>query len=711
MSVNEQEKQDQLEQQLLEAEQLLKQDASAENNIPAETEEFALEDILKEFGLEDATVEEAPAETEPEAAQPAEEVQETPQESAVSGDTIRISVPQPSQMGMDIGDTIQFAPVGEEEPQQEEEAPRQPVPEKAEPYSDAWEPEYEQPIADYVPPQPIIFHPRSKRHALKKKLVAGPERKYYELSEHGLGKLQIAIFLSLLVALASVSMTVLYTVGVLSAQRLKLVVFSQFITMLVSALLGCYQLMDGIADIFRGKFNLNSMLVLTFIACCVDGVLCLQQQRVPCCCVFCLQVTMSLWGAYHRRHTQIGQMDTLRKAADLYGVIPTADYMDGQTGYLRGEGRLEDFMDHYQKPGKPQRTLNIYALIATGLSLVVGVLAGVLHKDISFGVQALAVTLLVSVPLTSFITVSRPEAILEKRLHKLGTVLCSWDGIEKLSGKGVFALRHTDLFPAGACKLNGVKFYGSRDPDQVVAYCTAIIAADGGGLAPLFTHLLDSRNGRHYPVENLRVYPEGGVGGEVCGEAVLIGTAAFLQTMGVEVPQGMSISQAVYASIDGELSGVFAVTYSRVRSAAAGLSTLCSYRKLKAVVTGGDFMLTEEFIRARFNVKTRRMEFPDRALRQELAERTPEEDAPCAALVTGDTLAPYAYAVTGARSLRSASRIGMIINLLGGALGIAMMAVLAVLGARELLTPVNVLLYELAWLIPGLLVTEWTRSV
>ena len=61
--------------------------------------------------------------------------------------------------------------------------------------------------------------------------------------------------------------------------------------------------------------------------------------------------------------------------------------------------------------------------------------------------------------------------------------------------------------------------------------------------------------------------------------------------------------------------------------------------------------------------------------------------------------------------MRSAARIGLVIHLIGGILGIAMMLTLSILGARELLTPVNVLLYELAWLIPGFLITEWTRSI
>ena len=39
------------------------------------------------------------------------------------------------------------------------------------------------------------------------------------------------------------------------------------------------------------------------------------------------------------------------------------------------------------------------------------------------------------------------------------------------------------------------------------------------------------------------------------------------------------------------------------------------------------------------------------------------------------------------------------------------MLALAYLGSTELLTPTHVLLYQLVWLVPGMLITEWTRTV
>jgi len=102
---------------------------------------------------------------------------------------------------------------------------------------------------------------------------------------------------------------------------------------------------------------------------------------------------------------------------------------------------------------------------------------------------------------------------------------------------------------------------------------------------------------------------------------------------------------------------------------------------------------------------------PEREERCALAKKEPEADAQALALMTKDGLAGMAFAVTGARALRSACRAGAAVHLIGGIAGLLMMLALAVVGAAELLTPANVLLYQLIWMVPGLLITEWTRSV
>lgn len=698
-----------------------------------EIQEFSLEDIMREFGAEledlskeapqnavpapepgekeDTPEEKTEPETQPEAETAEEELkpvtepevvpEETaPKSSGVTGDTVRLDM-LPHHL------REQAQPVEEEE---EEPVLPEPEKEETEPFSEEWEPEYEEPIGEYKPPEPIIFRPKSRLQEMKRKLIAGPEKRYYELVEMGLGKLQMAILLNVLLVLVGAASTALYAFGAVQPERLKLLIYFQVFVMLLSALLGSYRLMDGVADLGKGHFTLNTLMFVTFLACCADGVLCLIYEKVPCCAAFGLEMVMCLWATYERRSAQMGQMDTLRKATHLEGITAVEDFFEGRPGFLRCEGDVDDFMDHYDQVSGPEKALSTYAVLVLIAAVAIGVVAGMFHSWV-LGVRAFAAALLASMPATIFVTLSRPAVLLQQRLHKLGTVLCGWKGVRSLGAAGVFPLNDTDLFPLGTIKMNGVKFYGDRDPDDVVAYATALITADDGGLAPVFNQLLDSRNGRHYEVENLRAYGDGGIGGEVCGEPVLVGLLPFLQDMGVEIPDGTRVNQAVYVAIDGVFCGLFAITYGKNKSSTAGFNTLCSYRGLTPVLTTGDFMLTESFLRSKFNVATNRVAFPKRKDRAVLAAKQPEADAPAMALTTMDGLAPAAYAVTGARALRSACHAGVVVHIIGGILGLVMMMALAILGAEELLTPGNLFLYELIWMIPGLLITEWTRSV
>ena len=691
---------------------------------------FSLEDILKEFSDPDHPFE--PEEdvliwdgTIPEISGPSvafpsdtirlgditravrEELGETP----AADQTVRFAPVDAEEKETPVSqETVRFTPAGGEE---EEPKPLiyQPAdePPKAEPYSEQWEPEYEQPISEYVPQEPIVFRPKSRLHELKHKLVEGPEKRYYQLAEMGVGKLQLAILVNFVVFLLAAGAAVLYALGKVGPDRIRMLVFSQFLALMLSALLGSYQLIEGVADLLHKRFTLNTLLVFSAIACAADAVICLQVQRVPCCAAFCLNMTMSLWSAYQKRNTEISQMDTMRKATRLDSLVSTDDYYEGLPGILRSEGQVEDFMEHYNAPSGAEKVFSVYALAALAVSLISGAV-GAIVGSIHLGVQVLCTSLVVATPATMFITLSRPMALLQRRLHKHGSLICGWRGVLGLSKALAFPLKDTDLFPMGTAKMNGVKFYGSRSPDVVVAYATALINADGGTMALLFQQLLDSRSGYHYDAENVRSY-DGGIGGEVQGESVLAGTLAFVQSMGVEMPEGTRVSSAVYVAIDGELSGVFAITYSKVKTAAVGLNTLCAYRGLTPVMTTNDFMLSDNFIRGRFGVNVKRMAFPEREVRDVLSQREPEENAPALALTTRDGLAGMAYTVTGSRALRVATTVGAVIHLIAGILGLVVMLVLAIIGAADLLTPTNVLLFELIWMIPGLLVTQWTRLV
>ena len=709
------------------------------NDLKQDTGELDLEAILREFGAagdpEIAGEPSAPRMEEPASggdAQPEEPaasdadmkiVPDTAQEpapeaapaaeSVVTDDTLRLD--DLAQIAEKAGakepdvtsDTVRLDPAGLEKAL--EDAAEKTAEEAAAAPAEQEAPEPEE--ADITPPPaPIIFDPRARLREMKRKLVAGPERRYYELSEIGVGRVQVAMFLCLIVIMASAGAAVMYAMDLVPENRQRLMVFGQVLAMLLGALLGSNQMVDGFAAILKGKFNANSLLGITFLACCADSVFCLHELRVPICAAFTLEVLMSLWATYHERTTEMGMMDTMRKAVRLDSVVRCDGFYEGRSAILRGEGQVEDFMDTYSQTSRPQRVQNVYSFIVLIVSIAVAVAAGLLH-GLSMGVQIFSTTLLVAMPAGFFIALTRPMAVLERKLHQVGTVLCGWKGVMGLSGKFLYPLSDNDMFPTGSVKMNGVKFYGERNPETIIAYAAALMHANGGGLAPIFDQLLASRNGIRYSAQNLQFYGNGGIGGEINGDPVLMGTLGFLKEMGVEIPEGTMVKQAVYVSVDGDLCGLFAITYNRSRHTASGMSTLCASRRIRPVIIAKDFLLTASFLKETFGLRPKRALFPSRMESLALAGKQASADAPALALTTRDGIASVAYAVTGARALYSASRMGLTVHMIGGILGMLIMAALAVLGSTALLTPLHILLYQLVWLIPGFIVTMWTRAI
>ena len=604
-------------------------------------------------------------------------------------------------------DTVAFHPLAEDAGTAEAEASSPRLPED-EAVTKVMEPAFE--VEEEFTPSPILFNPRSRLKELKKELVAGPEKRYYELSEIGTGKLQMALLLNLIVVLVCAGVTTMFALNMVPENRLRLVIFSQVLAMLVSALLGSHLMVDALAELLKGRFTVNALLTITFAACLLDGIFCLMELRVPCCAAFSLEMTMALWARYQKRSTELAQLDTMRKAVRLHGLIKVDDFYEGKDGILHKDGEVADFMETYQKPSTPEIVQSIYAALSLLACIAIAVFTGILH-GFPMAIQIFSTSLLVAVPASFFVSITRPMAILETRLHMVGTVLCGWAGVRDLVGKAVFPVKDQDLFPQGSIKLNGVKFYGDRNPDEVVSYSTSLISACGGALVPVFQQLLTNRGGTALKVDTFRNYGEGGIGGEIRGEPILMGTLNFMQDMGVEIPEGTMVNQAVYAAIDGQLCAVYAISYAKMRSAAAGLVTLCSYRKMTVVKLPGDFMLTENFLRSKFSIKTNRVVFPQWEDGVLLSRFQPDPNEPVLALTTRDELVSAAYAVTGAKALRQSTRLGVAVHLIGGLLGLIIMLALGYLGSTQLLTPTNVLLYQLIWAVPGLLVTEWTRVV
>ena len=80
------------------------------------------------------------------------------------------------------------------------------------------------------------------------------------------------------------------------------------------------------------------------------------------------------------------------------------------------------------------------------------------------------------------------------------------------------------------------------------------------------------------------------------------------------------------------------------------------------------------------------------------------------ALLSREGVGVFCETVVGCRRLRWATRLSLGFALAGAVLGILLTWFITYTGAYEALSPVNFLIFMLAWLVPELLIAGWVNQ-
>ncbi len=717
--------------------------------IEAETrDQFDLEDILLEFGGEGIP----PGETDDPALRspiplhmtrdpgtaplryspPAERFPQrqisvrhsSPEHPAASPESLR-----PESSGTAGGSTIRFTPVhaegaGQEErtyglPDEPDDLPvRRAVSAVAladdEPEGDVEQRLPEEDMPDEAP------SPRKKKKKAKSPKEADappPKRKplitaeaRYRTAQEGMSGRSVRMILCLLLAGVAIALGVIRAQGAVDGLTMqRFLVFGEMALLILCAICAWDVLVSGILRLLRLGFDLNTLVLVETLLGLVHGFMCLGTGEASYCPLICLVLFFSLWGLQSKYRGTADTMEVTRKTDGLLALRRETDRGGQTAAILPGEGSMESFLNEFDRIPGPQRLTEVYALVLLVLSLVGAALAP--SESAAAFCRNWTVILVSGTSLCGFLVWYRPWASLAAKLKDRGAAIYGWSGAVKMGGRLVVPISDEDLFPPEGLKLNGVKFYGGASPDRVIAYGAAVMEAVGGGLSSLFQTQLEQRGARRYTVSKLRRYDSGGVGAEIMSDSVLVGSLRFMQAMGVDMPGGTKVAQAVYVAIEGELAGVFAIQYGVSRAVAEAMGMLCGCRGISPTITALDFIITEPFLKSKFRVDTTRLDFLPMAQRPRWRglEAGPESK-PCA-LLREYRFPAVAMAVAGGRALRTAVLWGLLICLAGGLMGMAIMTVLTHLGAQDTMSLTNIALFQMIWAVPGILLSGWPRNI
>lgn len=691
----------------------------------AAQEEYSLEDIMNEFGgwskKEEAAPEkpvQKPPQKVPESAKPAPETKVV---RFPKGQPIRAEgEPKEPKNPADFkGQTIRFTPIREDTAP--EEKPKiwtyqaEPDPE---PVSD--DPKEAKKAAQRARRAEKEAKKRQKQLERHQKQQAKrmerrkeqPEREFPDCraayTYYAQGTFQrLRLFLSILLALVSGALAYLasYSLGSYDFTA-NADVFSKvlLIIMVVQAFIAFDVMLRGVRAVLRLRYDHASMLVVLTLACAVDAVLAIRAGRVPFCPAVTLQLSMALLGEYSM---QLAKVRTLKAACSMNepkAAVREEKAWHGEDCIFRSEGHPETFVRELEIPDAGSRIMRIYAPILTLVTLGLSVLS-MLQAEDSF-LWAWTALMIASFPVGIFLSFSRPFAAQARRLSRAGAAIGGWFGARMLGGEAGIAIEDADLFPPQNVTLNGMKIYSDRSVSQIIGFANAVVQTAGSGLAPLFEEIMHNQNGRHYGVDTFRRYEGGGLGAEIRGDVILMGSLGFMKLMRVHMPEGARVKQAVYLSVNGELAAVFALSYAPATNVKASLQAISHCAGLTPILATRDFMITPQFLKHRYKLSPDRIEFPTVEERARLSSPDAIQEPKQGALLSRPSFACFSMAVAGARAARSAAIAAIAVAFTASVMGLLVLFFLTFIGSTLAVSSWNLLLYTILWLLPELLITS-----
>ena len=277
--------------------------------------------------------------------------------------------------------------------------------------------------------------------------------------------------------------------------------------------------------------------------------------------------------------------------------------------------------------------------------------------------------------------------------------MAGYSGAKAVSGAKRMVITDEDLYPAGTLSLNGMKIYG-EELGRVLSYAVAVARAADSQALPLLEQMLSDQGGQAEKLDGFHWYEEGGAGGSIHGETVLLGSAYFMRRQNVRLPRELKVPSGLFLAVDGQLTAIFALRYQPSRNVDWALRALRRNRVTPVLAVRGS-NITPEFLRRSFKVDAKPI-YPDVQTRLSLLEQA-RQTGPAYALIYRDGLMPYAETVLGSRKLLLAARWTVALALLASAAGLLLCYYLTGIGGYASLTPLRLVLFQLLWLLPGLL--------
>lgn len=387
------------------------------------------------------------------------------------------------------------------------------------------------------------------------------------------------------------------------------------------------------------------------------------------------------------------------------------DYVPSDSQIIR-VGKT-DFVDGFfariNEKGISKPIIGITIPVVMILSVAFFIISYIANRSVYTAFTMAFVTAVVTAPLTTFIIYSYPFYKASKDSYDNDSAIIGESSLVEYSGSSVISFEDKEVFPSGGVKVTSIKVYGNNRIDEIIYSLASAFIKVGGPLADVFSQATHDM-GYSEDVELIEVEDDGFTV-TIDDVQVYIGKASYMEKKDYEPPfdseakkQELNASLGVlYIAFGGQLAAKVYVHYTIDSEFEAILAQL--YKTgicvgIKSFDPNIDDLLLAKKIKA--------MKYPVKVIRSKTVEDIPHTFERCdSGIVSKRSVKALLKTVTLCERVSNAIKTNLIVKVLAMLIGVVVMVFIHAFGNSVELSSLYIMLYQLFWTIPVLLISRF----
>ena len=385
-------------------------------------------------------------------------------------------------------------------------------------------------------------------------------------------------------------------------------------------------------------------------------------------------------------------------------------------GYMKRSKFMSNFLRLSYAPDPSEKMAAKAAPVITVISLVMGVLYGIISMDFAGGVTSFALTACVGMPVMCLLMLNIPMKVLCRKVLRNEAMISGYDAVQQFCDTNAIMLDASQLYPEGTVTIKGMKPFKGEKVAAALQAGAAVMYAVNGTMSYAFENIVNCPKESLPKVDSVVYEDEQGLLAWVNKQRVLIGNRPFLETHNVKVPKkeledryNKKDNEIVYISINGDTVLMLMLSYRTDRNIAKRLGEL-QENGVSFIVRTIDPNITKEKISSKFGLLQRCVTILPTGLGTVCNDvMTSVDEYSRAYLVTGGKLTSFAKALSRCIKMKGMFMIANLFQYTEIIFGMLICSMISFVSGFQKLGSIEILAYILFWL-AATLITEYLKK-